>query len=62
MDGYPSPMIEAMGYGEKAYRLTNGKPALTEDLVCIFDVGSDVTPSTVDQQQNYYETWLETLR
>jgi hypothetical protein len=59
---YPSPMIEAMGYGEKAYRLTMGRPALNSDLVCIFDVGSDIIPSTVDQQQNFYNSWLGSLQ
>ena len=59
---YPSPMIESMGYGEKAYRLAMGRPALTSDLVSIFDVGPEVIPSTVNQQKNYYKAWLESLR
>ena len=59
---YPSPMIESMGYSEKAYRLKIGMPALTADLVFIFDVGPDIIPSTVNQQKNFYELWLESLR
>lgn len=59
---YPSPMIESMGCGEKAYRLAMGMQARTADLVCIFDVGPDIIPSTVDRQKNYYECWLESLK
>ncbi|MFC5743573.1 hypothetical protein [Dyella tabacisoli] len=59
---YPSPMIESMGCGERAYRLTLGKPALRQDLVSIFDFGSDVVPVTVKDQQRFYELWLKSLR
>jgi hypothetical protein len=59
---YPSPMIEAMGCAEKAYKQTLGRPALTADLVSIFDVGPDVIPSTVSQQREFHERWLKSLR
>jgi hypothetical protein len=59
---YPSPMIEAMGYAEKAYKQVLGKPALSADLVSIFDVGPDVIPSTVAQQREFHERWLKSLR
>jgi hypothetical protein len=58
---YPSPMIEGMGGGEKAYKLTLGKPAKMSDLVNIFDTGSDVRPATITQQQDFYNQWLKSL-
>jgi hypothetical protein len=59
---YPSPMIEAMGCGERAYQLSMGKPALTVDLVSIFDSAPGMVPSTVEEQQKFYNAWLESLR
>ncbi|MEQ1708293.1 MAG: hypothetical protein ABL864_08170 [Terricaulis sp.] len=59
---YPSPMMESMGYGERAYRLTLGKHATKLDVVGIFESGPDVTPTTVGAQIEYYETWLKSLR
>lgn len=61
-DVYPSPMIESMGYGEKAYKLTLGRAALKSDLVGIFESGEDVAPATVEEQREFYEQWLESLR
>lgn len=58
---YPSPMIVAMGHGEKAYRLTLGKSARSIDLVNIFDIGDDVVPCTINDQREYYERWLKSL-
>ena len=58
---YPSPMIEGMGGGEKAYKLVFGRPARRADLVSIFDCGSDVVPSTVRRQREFYEKWLKSL-
>ena len=59
---YPSPMIESMGCGDKAYRLTLGMPARTQDLVSIFDHGDDVVPATVESQERFYELWLTSLQ
>ena len=59
---YPSPMIESMGCGEKAYRLELGKPALMSDLVVIFDSGVDVEPSKVSSQQEFYKEWINSLK
>jgi hypothetical protein len=59
---FPSPMIEAMGYGEKAYQLTLGKPALTQDLVSIFDFRDDLIPATVQKQREFYDKWLRSLK
>jgi hypothetical protein len=60
-DVYPSPMIEDMGPAEKAYRLTMGRPARTEDLVSIFSSGPDIDPASVDEQEAYYQHWLASL-
>ena len=58
---YPSPMSRSMGSGEKAYRLTLGQPARSNDLVSIFDVGPDVEPATVVEQAAFYQKWLKSL-
>jgi hypothetical protein len=58
---YPSPMIEAMGCGEKAYKLTLRRHASAADIVSIFDVGPDVRLSTVVQQKEFYKRWLTVL-
>jgi hypothetical protein len=59
---YPSPMSRSMGSGEKAYRLTVGEQAKTADLVSIFETGPDVKPSTVSDQERFYQEWLSSLR
>ncbi len=58
---YPSPMSRDMGVGDKAYKLTMGHQARTADLVWIFDTGPDVLSATVDEQEHYYYSWLESL-
>ena len=58
---YPSPMLRSMGYGDKAYKLTMGKPARQEDIVSLFDSDKDVFPTTVDEQEKFYEEWLRSL-
>ena len=58
---FPSPMARSMGSGEKAYRLRIGCPAKREDLVSIFDSGSDVNPATFSEQEQFYHEWLKSL-
>ncbi len=58
---YPSPMIESMGCGEKAYFLTLGMQARTRDLVEVFDTSEEICPVSVDQQKKFYELWIESL-
>ncbi len=58
---YPSPMLESMGCGERAYRLAFGKHAMSADLVNIFDTGPDVVAATVREQREFYESWLQSL-
>jgi hypothetical protein len=59
---YPSGMARDMGSGLKAYRLDLGHPATMADLVSIFDTGPDVNPSSVEEQEKFFERWLQSLR
>jgi hypothetical protein len=59
---YPSPMSQDMGTGWKAYRLKIGTPAKLSDLVSILDAGPDVVPSSVEEQDNFYRSWAQSLR
>lgn len=59
---YPSGMARDMGGGLTAYRMTMGKHAKRTDLVDIFESGPDVSPATVAQQKEFWETWLKTER
>jgi hypothetical protein len=58
---YPSAMMRGMGTGDKAYKLHMGQPAKQEDIVSLFDTGPDVLPTTVADQEEYYERWLSSL-
>ncbi|MCX6118115.1 MAG: hypothetical protein NT027_11280 [Proteobacteria bacterium] len=60
-DVYPSPMILHMGDGDKAYRMKMGQQALMEHLVSIFDPDPDRSPSSVAEQEAYYQEWLKSL-
>jgi hypothetical protein len=61
-DVYPSPMIRSMGSGQKAYRLRLGSQAKMEDLVQIFDTDPEITPASVDEQEEFYGKWLKSLK
>ncbi|MBX9601348.1 MAG: hypothetical protein K2X35_10095 [Bryobacteraceae bacterium] len=58
---YPSPMQESMGAAELAYRTTLGKPALTADIVNIFDEDPACNPSTIEDQEYFHQSWLASL-
>ncbi len=58
---YPSGMISSMGCGEQAYKLTLGRQAKSTDLVDIFDSSDDLRPTTVEQQERFYEKWIQSL-
>jgi hypothetical protein len=58
---YPSGMGRSMGLGLKAYKVELGKQARREDMVDIFDQGSDVIPASVTRQKEYFEQWLTSL-
>ena len=59
---YPSPMILDMGDAGKAYELTLGKQALTNDLIDIFTACEYDEYVSVKEQYEYYEKWLESRR
>jgi hypothetical protein len=59
---YPSGMARSMGEGRKGYRLTLGKPGKTSDLVDIFAPMMDEAPASVDEQEAYFQRWVESLR
>jgi hypothetical protein len=56
---YPSGMCRDMGRGLKAYKLQLGRPAALTDLVQIFDTGPDVEPSSVEEQKQFWQAWLQ---
>lgn len=58
---YPSAMARSMGGGLKAYKLALGKQAKTEDLVPIFEANLGLPPSTVLNQQAFYQEWIRSL-
>jgi len=59
---FPSAMSRGMGTGDLAYRLKMGKPATSHDLVSIFDADASVVPSTVQEQQEFFDAWIESLK
>ena len=59
---YPSPMARQMGRGKSGYKMALGKPASREDAVRIFEEGTDVIPSSVKQQREYFDEWLKSLQ
>ena len=58
---WPSGMCRGMGLGLKAYKTQLGQRALFADLVRIFDSGDDVEPSSVEEQQQFHQAWLQSL-
>jgi len=59
---FPSGMARDMARGLAAYKLTPGKHANRADLVEIFDEGTDIVPTDVDAQEQFYRNWLESPR
>jgi len=59
---FPSGMARDMGRGLKAYKLALGKHANRADLVDIFDEGTDVVPTDVDAQEQFFRDWLGSPR
>jgi hypothetical protein len=58
---WASGMARDMALGLKVYQLTLGKPG-GDVQRNIFDTGPDVVPSTVAEQEGFYEEWIESLR
>ena len=61
VDVYPSAMQLSMGGARLAYRLTLGRQALRENIVDIFESDASIIPSTVADQREFYNEWLESL-
>ena len=58
---YPSGMQKEFG-GTKAYKLQMGKPATLSDVVDIFDYDSELKIGSVKEQEEFFESWIESLR
>ncbi|WNR43674.1 hypothetical protein [Paenibacillus roseipurpureus] len=58
---YPSPMQISMG-GSKAYKLLKGKQAKLTDVVDIFDYDPSLEYVAIDEQLDFYNEWLESLK
>lgn len=58
---YPSPMMLAMGSGDKAYVLTLGRQAKMSDMVSIFEKCEFEEYATVKEQRAFYEKWIKSL-
>ena len=59
---YPSGMILSMGVGRKAYTLIYGQQAKMDSLVDIFDSCSVEEYATIEEQSEYFENWILSLR
>ena len=57
---YPSGMQKEFG-GTKAYKLQMGKQATLNDVVDIFDYDNRLKIGSVKEQEEFYESWLESL-
>ena len=57
-----SGMSRSMGGGRKGYIVQLGRPARQTDMVDIFDYAEPAVVGTVQQQQAYFQAWLESLK
>ena len=57
---YPSPMQKDFG-GTKAYKLQMGKQATLNDIVDIFDYDNELKIGSVKEQEEFYESWIESF-
>ena len=57
---YPSGMQKEFG-GTKAYKLQMGKQAVLADVVDIFDYDSELKIGSVKEQEEFFESWIESL-
>ena len=58
---YPSGMQKEFGE-TKAYKLQMGKQATLSDVVDIFDYDSELKIGSVKEQEEFFESWIESLR
>jgi hypothetical protein len=57
-----SGMSRSMGGGRKAYVVHMGSPASRSEMVDIFDYAEPELVGTVQQQQEYLDQWINSLR
>ncbi|WP_146999396.1 hypothetical protein [Leptotrichia trevisanii] len=57
---YLSLMQKEFG-GTKAYKLQMGKQATLTDVVDIFDYDNELKISSVKEQEEFYESWIESF-
>ncbi len=57
-----SGMSRSMGGGRKAYVVQLGKPALREEIVDILDDATVEQIASIQEQQDYYQQWVESLK
>jgi len=62
LDAYPSRMARDMGGGRKVYLMRMGEVARHEDLVGTFDEAPIEKIGSVDDQRNFYLSWIESVR
>ena len=60
-DVYPSGMSVSTGTGRLAYRCKPGMPALSTDIVDIFDADDYCVPATIQAQMRFNEKWLKSI-
>lgn len=56
---YPSPMILDMGDARVAYKMTLGQRVLREDLVFIFDPCEPEEYASIEEQEEFFNTWIK---
>ncbi len=59
---YPTGMCSEMASGLKVYRHYMGKRRSLDDAVDTFAVGDDIDLATVEQQYQFHEEWIASLR
>jgi hypothetical protein len=57
-----SGMSRSMGSGRKGYIVQLGNPARQSDMVDIFDYAEPAVVGTVQQQRDYFQAWIKSLR
>ena len=61
-DAFPSGMSRRMGGGRKTYITRLGMPSRRTDLVDIFDYAEARNVGTIQEQKDYHDKWVSSLR
>lgn len=62
IDVTSSGMSRSMGESRKAYIIRMGKPSLKRDLVDIFDYASPEKIGSLEDQLNFHQEWVSSLK